>query len=142
MSGSKSEHRHLPQFYLEYFASGGRLSVWDKQTDRIASQQKPADIARSKGFYAFDNKENELSMSGEAIINDLDKKAQAIIEELGSSEVEDTSDYKEILANFMAAQHTNSAYSMDIMESIYANWQSGSRLDEEAALLEVVENRI
>jgi hypothetical protein len=97
-------HHFIPRFYLERFASGDLLSVFDRDRNEFRLQS-PINTAVLRDYYAFTGPDGSRNVEVEQALAVLEGETKPILTKLDSRESL-TQREKESLATFVALQET------------------------------------
>lgn len=115
-TGHGALHHYVPRFYLSYFGNRGKVSVWLKQTNAVRENQNPAKVARARQFYSFTDDRGDVFTRIEEIMADLEGNTREVVESLNSNKAWAPPGHREVLANFVALQHTRLPRQRKIIE--------------------------
>lgn len=112
LNGPKRQH-YLPRFYLDGFATGGLVAVYDRDTNEVRRQQSK-DTAVIGHFYTMEDAEGRRRYEIEDLLSGYEGKAAPVIKKLAAKEIL-TADERTDLAVFMAL---GAMRTPDIVESL------------------------
>lgn len=114
LSGPKRQH-FLPRFYLEGFADGGMVAVYDRQKNETRIQQ-PINTGVIGHFYTMTDEQGRKRYELEQLLSEYEGKAKPIIDKLTAREPL-TADERSDFAVFIALGTTRTP---DIVDSLKA----------------------